>query len=188
MPVQVLNLVHPFIHSSSFSPINISVEKGCALAVCGNNGAGKTTFLKLLLGDIQPKRGSIQLDQEFSYLGIKNGMKAGITLKHQLSFYLKGDLEFPWPQFMDKLYGDLSSGQQRMISLWIALFSKEKSIVLLDEPFSHLDLNHKKIACEWFETQLDLKKTIIFTHHNAEDLKGIKSLKIVDLNLEIGGP
>ena len=48
MSIQVSGLVHPYISVSSLFPIDISAQHGDALAICGANGSGKTTFLKLL--------------------------------------------------------------------------------------------------------------------------------------------
>jgi ABC-type multidrug transport system ATPase subunit len=52
----------------------------------------------------------------------------------------------------------------------------------LDEPFAHLDSLGCSQAYMWINTQLNLKKTIIFTHQCSEGLKDIQSLQIFDLN------
>lgn len=179
--MQVLSLVHPYIRISRYFPINISVGKGNVLAVCGANGSGKTTFLHLLLNELSPKKGTVRVDTEYSYLGIKNGLKSQLTIRQQLPYFMPDQSTFPWPEWINKLYKDLSSGEQRLVALWMTLH-KPESLVLMDEPFSHLDGHSFALACTWINTQLDFKKTIIFTHHNFEELKGIKSLQILDLN------
>lgn len=179
--MQVLSLVHPYIRTSSYFPINISVEKGNVLAVCGANGSGKTTFLHLLLNDLYPQKGTVKIDVGYCYLGIKNGLKPQLTIRQQLPYFSSEQLTFPWPRWINKLYKDLSSGQQRLVALWMTLHRTE-SLILMDEPFSHLDGPSFAIACTWINAQLELKKTIILTHHNAEELKDIKSLQVLDLN------
>jgi ABC-type multidrug transport system ATPase subunit len=114
-------------------------------------------------------------------MGIKNGLKPQLTIKQQLSYFMEKQLTFPWPEFINKFYKDLSSGQQRLVALWLALH-RATSLILMDEPFSHLDASSCALAHGWINAQLGFKKTIVFTHHNPEELRGIKSLQILDLN------
>ena len=179
--MQVLGLVHPYIRASGHFPIDVSVENGSALAICGANGSGKTTFLNLLLKEMSPKKGTIKINAEISYLGIKNGLKPQLTVGQQLPYFMAKQLTFPWPEFMDKPYQDLSSGQQRLVAVWLTL-NRSPSLILMDEPFSHLDAHSGALACTWINVQLDSKKTIVFTHHNLEELRDIKSLQVLDLN------
>lgn len=179
--IQVSGLIHPFIRTSCFFPIDIFVCSGSTLAICGANGVGKTTFLRLLLNELQPKKGIIKINTEFTYLGIKNGLKPQLTIHQQLRYFTSNKLTFPWSEFLDKKYKDLSKGQQRLVALWIALYSP-KPLILLDEPFSHLDHNNCLLVYAWIAEQLNLKKTIILTHHHPEDLKNIQSLQVLDLN------
>jgi len=181
MSMQVSGLVHPYIRISGLFPIDISAYPGTALAICGSNGAGKTTFLKLLLKELQPKKGTIKIDKEFAYLGIRNGFKPQLTVRQQLSYFMSTQLGFPWPEFLQIIYKDLSTGQQRLVALWVMLHNS-KPLILLDEPFAHLDSQGCSQAYMWINTQLNLKKTIIFTHHCSEGLHEIESLKVFDLN------
>jgi ABC-2 type transport system ATP-binding protein len=181
MPMQVLGLIHPYIRVSSYFPIDISVENGSALAICGANGSGKTTFLNLLLDELHPQKGIIKIPTEYSYLGIKNGLKPQLTIRQQLSYFMEKQLTFPWPEFVNQPYKDLSSGQQRLVALWLVL-NRSAPLILMDEPFSHLDASSAALACSWINAQLGFKKTIVFTHHNPEELRDIKSLQVLDLN------
>ncbi len=181
MSMQVSGLVHPYIRISGLFPIDISAHPGTALAICGSNGAGKTTFLKLLLKEIEPKKGIVHVDAHFAYLGIKNALKPQLTVQQQLSYFMSTQLDFPWPEFLQIVYKDLSTGQQRLVALWLTLHNS-KSLILLDEPFLHLDARGCSQAYMWINTQLNLKKTIIFTHHCSEELHEIESLQVFDLN------
>ncbi len=181
MSMQIVGLIHPYIRVSSLFPVDISAQGGSALAICGANGSGKTTFLKLLLNELPPKKGTIKIDTEFAYLGIKNGLKPQLTIRQQLPFFMAKQVTFPWSEFLNKAYKDLSSGQQRLVTLWLTLHRPEP-LILLDEPFSHLDARSCTLVYGWINTLLDLKKTIVFTHHNPEELKYIQSLQVLDLN------
>lgn len=182
MPVKILNLMHPFIKASSFSPINISILPCNGLAVCGANGSGKTTFLRILLEEIHPTKGSISISERLTYLGVKNGLKPQLRLSHQLPYFTSNYDSFPWPELFKKKYKDLSLGYQRLTALWISLHSN-RSIVLLDEPFIHLDFQNFSLACTWIINQLNCGKIIILTHHNPTELQAIYPLQILDLNI-----
>ena len=181
MSIQVSNLVHPFICLSGMYPIDIFSEKNRIIAITGNNGSGKTSFLKLLLKELQPKRGKVIVNGEISFLGTKNGLKPQIILRKQLPYFSTTDTPFPWPQFLNIPYQELSAGQQRLVALWLILQST-KPIILLDEPFMHLDDNARHLACDWLNSVLAFEKTIILSHHNLDELGKINNLQIIDLN------
>ncbi len=182
MSIQVSGLVHPFIHASCLFPMDVLVQSGNALAICGANGTGKTTFLRLLLNELQPKKGIVKTNENFTYLGVRNGLKPQLKVRQQLLYFMSNQREFPWPEFLDKTYKDLSKGQQRLIALWLALHNSAL-LVFLDEPFAHLDNYNCSLAHTWMAEQLYLKKSIIFTHHNPEELKNIQPLQVLDLNI-----
>ncbi len=181
MSIQVSNLVHPFIRLSTVYPIEIVSEQNKAMVVAGANGSGKTTFLKLLLRELQPKRGQVTVEGDLAYLGIKNGLKPQLSLGQQLPYFLNRHVAFPWPQFLNIEYQGLSSGQQRLVALWLILQTR-KSVILLDEPFAHLDVQSIELACTWLNAQIALQKTIVFTHHHLESLSQIACLQVLDLS------
>lgn len=182
MSIQISNMMHPFIKISCFSPINISVLPNNGLAVCGANGCGKTTFLKLLLKEKHPVKGHIGAHESPGYLGVKNGLKPQLKLYQQLPLFIPNYGDFPWPEFLKRKYQDLSKGQQRLVALWITLHGS-KSLILLDEPFMHLDTQNLSLACNWITTQLNGGKIIIFTHHNSSELRSIYPLQVLDFNI-----
>lgn len=182
MPVEILNLAHPFIKISNFFPISVSVQYGNALAICGMNGCGKTTFLRILLGEILPSYGEISVSEKLTYLGVKNGLKPQLKVGLQLPYFTSSYQEFPYGEFLKRRYDDLSKGQQRLIALWIALHGS-KSLVLLDEPFLHLDSQNFSVVSEWVINQLKRGKIIILTHHSPVELQKVSPLQILDLNI-----
>src|SRR5215210_7240931 len=88
-----------------FSDVSVAVKPGSLLAVSGENGSGKTSFLRMLCGLLSPDRGSIlwqgkdirQLKELYSaeliYIGHLNGIKDDLTPIEnlELSAYLAGD-------------------------------------------------------------------------------------------------
>jgi ABC-type Mn2+/Zn2+ transport system ATPase subunit len=181
MSIQVSNLVHPFISLSKIFPIEIISEKNKAIVVTGSNGSGKTTFLKLLLNELLPKRGKITVDGDIAFLGTKNGLKPQILLRQQLPYFLAKNVTFLWPHFLNMQYQELSAGQQRLVALWLIL-QTVKPIILLDEPFAHLDSSSRNMAYTWLNAKINSQKTIVFSHHNLEELTEINGLQVLDLN------
>ena len=56
------NLTKRFDHFTALRSMNCTIEEGCIYGMVGSNGAGKSTFLRLLTGVYQPDEGSISID------------------------------------------------------------------------------------------------------------------------------
>lgn len=144
---------------------NLSIQKGESFGLVGNNGAGKTTFFRLILDLIKADKGQLlskgvnvkdstdwkyytgsHLDDGFliDFLTPEEYFEflAGV---HKLS---KGDLEEFYSNFADFFNGeilgkkkyirDFSSGNKQKVGIAAALMAKPE-IVILDEPFNSLD-------------------------------------------------
>jgi len=147
-----------------FSDVSVTVNPGTLLAVTGENGSGKTSFLRMLCGLLSPDAGAIlwqgkdirQLKELYSaqltYVGHLNGIKDELTPVENLtvSAYLAGDessgaivqqaleavgLVRPVHRLPTRV---LSQGQKRRVSL-ARLWLSTRPLWLLDEPFASLD-------------------------------------------------
>lgn len=144
--------------------INLSVKKGDYLCVIGENGAGKSTFMKTLLGLLPPVSGKIEFHDglkknEIGYLPQQTEVQKDFpaSVREIVLSGCQNHLGF-WPfyrtkekkyaeEMMKKLqithlskrcYRELSGGQQQRVLLARALCATRK-ILLLDEPVSGLD-------------------------------------------------
>ncbi|MGY6562713.1 MAG: ABC transporter ATP-binding protein [Luteibaculaceae bacterium] len=142
----------------------LNIKPGTNLGVVGNNGAGKTTFLSLLLDLIEPTHGKIEIDGDnvksenwkpFTGAFLDESFLIGY-LRPEEYFKLVADLkgfskealeEFLQPfvnLFNDEILGkkkfirDLSKGNQKKVGITAALIGNPK-LVVLDEPFANLD-------------------------------------------------
>ncbi len=149
------------------------------IAVVGKNGTGKSTFLKLLLGEFKPDNGVIKrgefkvgyFDQDKSMLDddktlietfCPNGGDRVDVRGHNMHVfgYLKNFL-FP-REHLDKKIGVLSGGEKSRVALAL-LFTKDYDCLILDEPTNDLDIPTINILEEYL---LSFQGALIFVSHD----------------------
>lgn len=138
--------------------LSFDAGAGEGVLVTGPNGAGKTTLLRCLAGFIPPRSGAIRLDgadpertlgEQCSFVGHANGVKPGMTVRENLSFWASylGGAESGVERALDRFalaalahipLRYLSAGQKRRAGL-ARLLVAERPIWLLDEPTASLD-------------------------------------------------
>ncbi|MBW6509186.1 MAG: ATP-binding cassette domain-containing protein [Desulfuromonadales bacterium] len=172
--------------------VNLQIEAGDRICLLGRNGAGKSSLMRLLNGDIPADAGEIQrrqgvhtayVPQDFpsrwpgtvrDYL-LQSGQAQGIdelTLQVRID-QLAGRLEL----MLDEPPTDLSGGQQRRTLLAAALIL-EPDLILLDEPTNHLDV---EAIIKLEEMLLRLGKTLVFVSHDRAFARRLAT-RIVELD------
>ena len=178
--LQVSNLT--FCYEGSFDNIfeNVSfrVDTDWKLGFTGRNGKGKTTFLKLLLGEYEYS-GSITTDSRFDYFPypVREGdmEKTVMELKDrwkpacedwQILCELSGlDAD---PGILYRPVGTLSQGERTKAMLAV-LFSGENEFLLIDEPTNHLDSSARQTVTGY----LSKKKGFILVSHDRVMLDSV---------------
>lgn len=162
-----------------FSDFNARVLQGERIGIVGRNGSGKSTMLKILLGELSPDSGvinrgdikigyfdqsrkSISDDKSLIELFCPNGgdhiMVRGRN--YHVYGYLKNFL-FP-KEFLDKPVGVLSGGEKNRLALAL-LFTKEYDCLILDEPTNDLDIATINILEEYL---LSFEGAILIVSHD----------------------
>jgi len=154
--IEVKNLSKGFEDKSLIEDLSFSVPKGSIVGIIGGNGAGKTTFLRMLVGTEQPDSGSIELgetvdlayvDQSRDELNGENTVWQEISDeqeqlqigKYEVSsrayasrFNFKGGDQ-------QKFVKDLSGGERNRLHM-AKLLKRGGNVLLLDEPTNDLDV------------------------------------------------
>ncbi len=173
--------------------LNFQVNEGDYLCIVGENGTGKSTLLKTMLGLIKPLSGKIDINISGKGVGYLPQQTASqkdfpasvwevvlsgvLNGKRRNPFYTKADKECA-ARNMEKLgildlkkccYGELSGGQQQRALLARALCATD-NILILDEPVTGLD---PAVSMEFYETVKKLNKeenvTIIMVTHDIKN-------------------
>lgn len=173
-------------------PLDFHVNPGEFLSIVGPSGSGKSTLLSLLAGFLKPQEGQIKLGGQ-----VIDGPHPSLTLVQQESalfpwLTVSGNVAFGLNRLSRKErqarvrdalslvnladYGtrrihELSGGQRQRISLARALAVKP-GLLLLDEPFSALDVQtRKQLSNELLDIWQQEQVTVVFvTHHLDEAL------------------
>lgn len=190
--IEVCNLSKEYDGIKVLDNINFKTSSGEILGVIGRNGAGKSTLFKIICGliiDYQGdskvfgKKSNILLSHRISYLPEVRGLDIrNYVMDHLIELimykgYSKKDAKIYVSKWLkvfslyDKKYskiGSLSKGNQQKIQL-IAAIAFEPDVLILDEPFSGLDL----ITIDLFwKVLIQLKNSgcnIVFSTHDLND-------------------
>jgi iron(III) transport system ATP-binding protein len=189
--------------------ISLQVEAGCLVCLLGPSGCGKTTLLRLVAGFEEPESGEIYLIKrlvsrpglvvppEQRHIGMvfqDYALFPHMTIRHNVQFGLlrwppawrrnrvKEMLQLVGLEDMAERYPhELSGGQQQRVALARAL-APEPQLLLLDEPFSNLDvhLRHQlRAEVQAILTQAGIT-TILVTHDQEEALSLADTLVVMD--------
>lgn len=168
-------------------------RKGKTYVITGDNGCGKTTLLKLLLGLIKPDSGEIIQEQNSSvgYLPDYNGLYEHLSVIDNIRFRLGinnksldevKDLYEEWmgkykiKKYEKSLVKNLSLGTKKKVGLMCALMIKPE-ILFMDEPTGGLDSAAKKeLISIIHEKQKDV--TIIVVTHDMDFVDSLNCVKI----------
>ena len=161
-----------------FKKVNLNIGLDWKLGLLGRNGQGKTTFLKLLLGELVPNDGQIERQTTFQYFPLKINHPSYPTimaiqdnypieeweLKKELSKMCSNSDELIW-----RPYAELSGGEQTKVQL-ATLFKNDDVFPLVDEPTNHLDGKSRKQIADYLKHK---KQGFIVVSHDVAFLNQI---------------
>ena len=156
-----------------FSDVNLNVEGGERIALLGDNGTGKSTFIKCLLGE-EDCQGKIQFGPtvKWGYLpqiihfdhperSLYDTMLYEKNLTPQMARDRLGAFLFQGEDVF-KTVGTLSGGEQSRLRLCM-LMDEKINLLILDEPTNHLDIASR----EWVEAAIEeFEGVLLFVSHD----------------------
>jgi energy-dependent translational throttle protein EttA len=154
--IEVNNLCKGFGDRTLIDNLSFSIPKGSIVGIIGGNGAGKTTFLRMLVGQEQPDSGSIRLGDtvELAYVDqSRDTLNDAVTVWEEISGGLDtlqiGRYEVASRSYasrfnfrgsdQQKFVKDLSGGERNRLHL-AKLLKRGANVLLLDEPTNDLDV------------------------------------------------
>lgn len=171
--------------------VNLQIERGEVIGLLGRNGAGKSSLLKLIGGEISPDGGTLSRQQNARVAWLPQEVPQG--LRGSLSEVVAGGLgeaakgwqaQLQVEQILSRMnlnplaqFENLSAGLKRRALLARGL-ARNPDLLLLDEPTNHLDIE----AIDWLEGFLKRwGGTLLFVTHDRVFLQHLAS-RIVELD------
>jgi ATP-binding cassette subfamily F protein uup len=190
--IRVKNVNYQYTDEPLINNFSLNIQRGDRIGIVGNNGIGKTTLLRLLLGKIEPTSGTVKLgtnieigyfdqlrqklDPERSVADNVSDGKTHIQINgsdRHIVGYLKGFLFSP-KRSMTRVKA-LSGGEKNRIIL-AKLFTKATNLLILDEPTNDLDME----TLDVLEEQLvQYKGTLLVVSHDREFLDNVITSMLV---------
>ena len=170
----VKGLGKSFEERTLFSDVNLLVEGGERIALLGNNGTGKSTLIKIIMGEEEPTAGKLRLGPtvKIGYLpqiirfvhperNLVDTMIYDLDCSTQTARNRLAAFKFQGEDVFKKVSA-LSGGEQSRLRLCM-LMDEKINLLILDEPTNHLDI----VSREWIEEAVeDYEGNLLFVSHD----------------------
>ena len=193
--VEVKNLKKNYGSKEAVKDISFAIKKDEILGLLGPNGSGKTTTIGMLLGLLKPTNGEILIDgkkiegnridilKKINFISPYIELPKKLTVKQNLIVYgklynvlnINNTIEYlveklRLSDLLNRITGELSSGQKNRVSLAKALINNP-SVLLLDEPTASLDPEIGDFIRTFLENYKKEKKiSILLASHNMNEV------------------
>jgi ATP-binding cassette subfamily F protein uup len=190
--IRARNVSYSYGDETVISDFSVKIMRGDRIGLIGNNGVGKTTLLRLLLGELEPQSGTVKLGTGLE-VGYFDQLRQELDLQKSVAYnvgegrtyiklngrdrhvigYLKGFLFSPKRSEMP--VKALSGGERNRVIL-AKLFTRPANLLVLDEPTNDLDVE----TLEVLEEKLcEYTGTLIVVSHDREFLDNVVTSTIV---------
>ena len=187
--LKVEKLEKSFADKEIFRNISFDLYRHERTAIIGENGVGKTTLFRIILGEEIPSGGRVKLgqsvnigyfDQEQKSLTLENTIFEEISETYPMltNFEIRSYLAkfMFYNEDVDRQILELSGGERARISL-LKLMISDTNFILMDEPTNHLDIDSKEIL---EDAILDYEGSLLIISHDRYFLNKIAS-KILEM-------
>lgn len=195
--IQLSNVTKNYGQHAALTDVSFEVPAGVVFALLGENGAGKTTAIKLMLGLTEPTRGELRV------LGL-DSRRNGLAIRRRVGYLPERPTLYEWMTaaeigwFTAGFYGDgfeqqfrtyvsgfrvpldrklnqLSKGMRAKVALSLAM-AHEPELLVLDEPTSGLDTMVRR---EFLESMVDIGaegRTVLLSSHQIGEVERVADI------------
>ena len=199
-PLEVINLSKSYNNNEAVKNISFKVNKNEIIGILGPNGCGKTTTIGMILGLLKPTSGSVLINgkeveiervdllKDLNFISPYIELPKKLTVKQNLKVYgklydvkkLESKIDYLSEKLrlegiIDKITGELSSGQKNRVSLAKSIINDPK-VLLLDEPTASLDPETGDFVRTFLENYQNEKgASILLASHNMLEVERLCS-------------
>ncbi|MGG3871188.1 ABC transporter ATP-binding protein [Brevibacillus laterosporus] len=189
--LKIENLWKRYDLKTVIQDVSVTISEGKIIGLVGNNGSGKTTFLKMISGLRFPSKGSITIEGKkvglvtkeiVSFMPDSPVFEKWMTVKDAMFFYRDFYTDFDLQQAMDLISEfkipleeniiTLSKGTTGILQL-ILTFSRKAKLYVLDEPLGGIDLISRKHVLDLILNFYRENSTILISTHLIEEIENI---------------
>ena len=193
--IKVIDLKKNYGNKEAVKNINFEIKENEIIGLLGPNGCGKTTTIGMILGLLKPTSGQVLINgfqleknrieilQKINFISPYIELPKKLTVKQNLIVYgklysvknLNSKIDYLVEELrlqnlLDRVTGELSSGQKNRISLAKAIIN-DPSVLLLDEPSASLDPETGDFVRTFLENYKKEKKvSVLLASHNMDEL------------------
>ena len=200
IPLEVIGLSKIYNNKDAVKDISFKVKTNEIIGILGPNGCGKTTTIGMILGLLKPSNGKVLINgieiekkrvdllNHLNFISPYIELPKKLTVKQNLEIYgrlydvknLKKKIEIlseklRLSEIINKLTGELSSGQKNRVSLAKSIINNP-TVLLLDEPTASLDPETGDFVRSFLESyQKENKASILLASHNMSEVERLCS-------------
>ena len=200
VPLDIIDLSKTYNSKEAVQNISFKVNENEIIGILGPNGCGKTTTIGMILGLLKPTKGKVLINgleiekqrvdllNKLNFISPYIELPKKLTVKQNLEVYgrlydvkeLKIKIDYLCEklrlnEFINKITGELSSGQKNRVSLAKSIIN-DPSVLLLDEPTASLDPETGDFVRSFLEEYQKEKKTsILLASHNMSEVERLCS-------------
>ena len=198
--LEVIGLSKTYNTKEAVKEVSFRVNQNEIIGILGPNGCGKTTTIGMILGLLKPSKGKVLINgveienqrvdllNQLNFISPYIELPKKLTVRQNLEVYgrlydvnkHKEKIEYLCEklrlyEFIDKLTGELSSGQKNRVSLAKSIINNPK-VLLLDEPTASLDPETGDFVRSFLEGyQQENKTSILLASHNMAEVERLCS-------------
>jgi len=192
--IEIKNISKSYKNRLILDDISLSFHEEDIVVIVGRNGAGKSTLLSILAGFVKADKGTASINKkEVGFIPQADSLFEDLTVKDNINFWANisntknsHDLIklFGIDEYLKKKVRELSGGMKKRVAICTALLHDPK-IIIMDEPFSGLDMFYKNELLQMIAKLKEMGKCIIYTSHNTDEIFALESKHYVISNKKV---